>query len=284
MSSPATIGASAAAVRFHYDVGNEFYALWLDRTRTYSCGMWLSDEDDLEQAQINKMDWHLRNVGLRQGAKLLDIGCGWGATMVRAVHCYQAAEATGLTLSVNQEEWIKETAPSSVHVKCESWEAHRSPYPYDAVVSIGAFEHFARLDQDCSSKLKGYRAFFEFCHNALGKDGRLALQTIMYETADRADFSPFFAQQVFPESDLPHLEEIVRASRGLFEIETLRNDRAHYVSTLRHWLTRLRKQRAEAVSLVGEAVVARYEQYFNLLIIGFHRATMNLGRMVLRRL
>jgi cyclopropane-fatty-acyl-phospholipid synthase len=284
MSTAASFGASAQAIRSHYDVGNEFYRLWLDATMTYSCGLWLSPSDDLEQSQVNKMDWHLSNAGVRAGTRLLDVGCGWGGMMFRAVNQYSVTQATGLTLSEAQAQAINQAAVPNVQVRCASWAAHQPAQPYDAIVSVGAFEHFARLDQEPQSKLEGYRGFFQFCRDALVPGGRLALQTILYETADRRDFSRFFATQIFPESDLPHLDEIVRAARGLFEIETLRNDRRHYERTLREWRARLRNSRAAAVRQVGEDVVARYDQYFNLLIIGFHQATMNLGRMILRRL
>lgn len=284
MNTAAAFGASAQAIRSHYDVGDEFYRLWLDPTLTYSSGLWLAPSQGLEQAQINKIDWHLSHAGVHAGGRLLDVGCGWGGMMFHAVKQYSVRQAIGLTLSQAQARSIASAAVPQVEVLCESWETHRPSQPYDAIVSVGAFEHFARLDQDPEHKVAGYRAFFQFCHDALLKGGRLSLQTIMYETTDRSDFSRFFATEVFPESDLPRLDEIVRASRGIFEILALRNDRDDYESTLREWLRRLRSKRAEAVRQVGEAVVARYEHYFNLLIIGFHQASMNLGRIVLRRL
>ena len=111
----------------------------------------------------------------------------------------------------------------------------------------------------------------------------LSLQTITYENADRSDFSSFFADKIFPESDLPHLAEIVEASRGLFEIELLRQDRAHYARTARVWLSNLKARSDEASTLVGAETVETYKKYLALLVVGFHTGTMNLARIAMRR-
>jgi cyclopropane-fatty-acyl-phospholipid synthase len=110
------------------------------------------------------------------------------------------------------------------------------------------------------------------------------LQSITYENADREDFSKFFAERIFPESDLPHHAEIFQTSKGLFEVETLRNDREHYARTARCWLSNLRKSRTAAVEKVGEAEVAMFEKYLSLLVVGFHTGRMNLTRLALRRI
>jgi cyclopropane-fatty-acyl-phospholipid synthase len=276
-------GASAAAIQRHYDVGNDFYALWLDESLTYSCALW-AGEDDLAAAQRRKIDWHLERSGARGARRLLDIGCGWGALLRRATQDYRVADAVGLTLSAAQHAAITAAQPPRIAVRLESWTEHRPAAPYDAIVSIGAFEHFARLDQSPAEKLGGYRAFFAFCHEALAPGGGLSLQTITYENADRRDFSRFFAEQIFPESDLPHLAEIVAAAQGLFEIERLRQDRAHYARTARAWLSRLKARSDAATALVGTETVERYKKYLGLLVLGFHAGTMNLARIGMRRL
>ena len=280
MSAP---GASAEAIQRHYDIGNEFYALWLDESCTYSCALWEGDED-LHAAQQNKIDWHLVRSGAPGARRLLDIGCGWGALLRQATERYGVAQAVGLTLSAAQQRAIEARRLPRVEVRLEGWAEHRPEAAYDAIVSIGAFEHFARLDQSPAEKLAGYRAFFVFCHDALAPGGGLALQTITYENADRRDFSRFFAEQIFPELDLPHLAEIVTAAQGLFEIEQLRQDRAHYARTARAWLSRLKARSAEAEALVGAETVERYKKYLGLLVLGFHAGTMNLARIGLRRL
>lgn len=275
-------GASPAAIQHHYDVGNDFYFLWLDSSHTYSCALWNADED-LAAAQANKLDWHLDRCGAPGAPRLLDVGCGWGSLLRRATEHHGVGRAVGLSLSAEQCRWIDGLGLPNVEVRLESWADHRPDTPYDAIVSIGAFEHFARLDQSPAEKLAGYRAFFEFCHGALRPDGRLSLQTITYENSDRSTFSQFFAQKIFPESDLPHLAEIVEASRGLFEIEMLRQDRNHYARTARAWLSRLNAHAAEAAALVGPDTVETYKKYLGLLVVGFHTGTMNLARIALRR-
>src|SRR5262249_15602306 len=275
-------GASAAAIQHHYDIGNEFYSLWLDPSLTYSCGLWNGDED-LATAQINKLDWHLDYCRAKRVARLLDVGCGWGSLLRRATESCGVGHAVGLALSAEQTRWINELRLPKIEARLERWAEHRPTERYDAIVAIGAFEHFARLDQDAEQKLAGYRAFFAFCHSVLKTQGRLSLQTITYENSDRSDFSRFFADKIFPESDLPFLAEIVEAARGLFEVEILRQDRAHYARTARAWLSNLNARSAEATALVGAETVDTYKKYLGLLVVGFHTGTMNLARIGMRR-
>jgi cyclopropane-fatty-acyl-phospholipid synthase len=282
--SPIRTGASANAIQHHYDVGNPFYALWLDPGMTYSSALWLDDSEDLETAQRNKQDWHINRCGVGRAGRLLDVGCGWGGLMRRALDRCGDRVCVGLTLSQAQAEFICTRADNRIEVHVESWADHRPDAPYDGIVSVGAFEHFARLDQSTDDKIAGYRTFFDFCRRNLSSTGGLSLQTITYENADRHQFSPFFANEIFPESDLPHLDEISRAAKGLFEIVELRNDRQHYAQTLRHWRKRLGEHKAQAIALVGEAKVRDYDRYLALMIVAFHTGTMNLSRLAMRRL
>jgi len=278
-------GASAGAIQFHYDLGNEFYGLWLDPLMVYSCALWSDDpDDDLETAQRRKIEWHLGQAGASGCDTLLDVGCGWGALLRHAVSHYGVRRAVGLTLSQSQADHVTAIGPSNVQAQLQAWQDHHPERPYDAIISIGAFEHFADLKQNESSKLAAYRSFFQFCHRSLVMGGRLSLQTITYGTSDRRSFSPFFSDQVFPESDLPHLAEIVTAAEQLFEVMILQNDREHYARTLRAWLERLQSNRREAERLVGQAKVSIYEKYMKLMLLGFHSGSMNLARIGLRRI
>jgi cyclopropane-fatty-acyl-phospholipid synthase len=277
-------GASIKAIQHHYDVGNPFYALWLDSSMTYSSALWHHDDESLEAAQRNKLDWHLERAGIAGARRLLDVGCGWGGLIRRALESNPDCHCIGLTLSQEQRDFIDATQPAGSDVRLESWADHQPDAPYDGIVSIGAFEHFARLDQSRDEKIAGYRDFFRFCHRNLTEGGHLSLQTIVYENADRQHFSHFFEHAIFPESDLPHLAEIAEAAQQLFEIVELRNDRHHYANTLRQWSQRLRKNRDAAVALVGERTYRDYEKYLALMVVAFHTGSMNLSRLALRRL
>jgi len=277
-------GASAQAIQHHYDVGNPFYALWLDSDMTYSSALWLRDDESLESAQRNKQDWHLDRAGIAGLKRLLDVGCGWGGLMRRALERNPDCQCTGLTLSQEQVDFNAARGPAGLQARLESWADHVPDQPYDGIVSIGAFEHFARLNQSVPDKIEGYRQFFRFCHRNLVPGGGLSLQTISYESADRSDFSPFFANEIFPESDLPHLSEIAASCRQLFEVVELRNDRHHYAKTLRLWARNLKQNKERAIALVGESTYLRYEKYLALMVVAFHTGTMNLTRIAFRRL
>ena len=276
-------GASAEAIQHHYDAGNDFYQLWLDPTITYSAALW-EDDDTLESAQIRKLDYHINQAKASNANRVLDIGCGWGSTVKRLVDVHNVKQAVGLTLSVGQAERISSFQHPQIDVRVESWSDHIPTAPYDAIISIGAFEHFAHLGLSPEEKIAGYRSFFQRCHQWLQPGGRLSLQTISYENSRREDFSQFYADEIFPESDLPRLADIATASERLFEVVALRNDRHHYARTLRAWQKNLKENRAAAVALVGENVVSRYEKYLQFSTIGFHVGTMGLLRITLQRI
>lgn len=276
------MGASKRAVQHHYDLGNEFYALWLDTTRTYSCALW-DGAHTLEVAQERKLDYHIGSANAAGARRVLDIGCGWGSLLHRLVGKAGVGRAVGLTLSDAQAAWISDRADARVEVLIESWQEHLPDAKYDSIISIGAFEHFARPDLERAEVVTAYRQFFLRCQDWLVPGGRLSLQTIAYGTARRKDLNRFIIEKIFPESDLPTLAEIAQACDGVFEVTTLRNDRLDYEATLKHWYFNLRARKAEAVALVGKEAVANYEKYLSLFMIGFHTGAMNLLRIALRR-
>jgi cyclopropane-fatty-acyl-phospholipid synthase len=277
------IGASGDAIRRHYDVSNEFHGLWLDPTRTYSAALW-EPGDALDAAQVRKLDYHAVQAKAVGGARVLDVGCGWGSMLRRLVGVHGVAHVVGLTLSERQLEWIRACPDPRLDVRLEHWADHLPAAPYDAIVSIGAFEHFARRHLPPAEKLAGYRRFFECCHRWLRPGGGLSLQTVVYENSGPEDFSEFFAREVFPESDLPRLADVLAASARLFEVVTVRNDREHYARTFRAWSRALTLRYDEAVRVVGEPVVERYLLFFRVAIHGFQTATMNLSRVTFARL
>jgi len=277
-----TSGASAAAIQFHYDIGNDFYQLWLDKTCSYSSALWGENDKTLEEAQNRKIDYHIEQS--KASDRVLDIGCGWGGVLTRLSQNKDIKEGVGLTLSQAQLDWINALQLPKTRVSLESWADYKPKQPFNSIISIGAFEHFVNLEQNDEEKAATYKKFFQTCWNWLEPDGSISLQTIIYERANISNSSSFLAKEIFPESNLPHLHEILKASEGLFEIVTLRNDRKHYERTLHYWLKNLRANRAQAVDLVGEKVVKKYEHYFGICMIAFHSAALNLSRITFKRI
>src|SRR5205085_4754770 len=282
-------GASSEAIQYHNDVGNEFYRLRLDPTLSYSGAMW-EPGDTLETAQLRKIDFHIAQAGARGAERVLDVGCGWGGVLRRLAETHGVGKAVGLTLSRAQAEWIAGLNVPNVEARVESWSEHEAEAHYDAIISIGAFEHFARLDSSDSERIEGYRAFFARCHDWLKPGGRLSLQTFAYGSARRREEgqrtagTQFLATEIFPETDPPRLADLVAASDGLFEIEALRNDHKDYAATCKEWLKRLRAHRHEATRLVGKDGFTRYERYLQLSTVGFDIGYLALFRLTLSRI
>lgn len=282
-------GATAAAIQAHYDLSNEFYRLWLDRNLVYSAAMWRNG-DDLEAAQIRKIDHHIRSSRADHVRTVLDVGCGWGAVLRRLVEYHAVERAVGLTLSRAQKEWVDGLNLQGVEVHLEGWEDHAAEAEFGAIISIGALEHFARLEMDEDQKTAAYRRFFEKCWHLLEREGYLSLQTFAYGSArsrresSEKESTRFLASEVFRETDPPRLANIAEAIEGHFEIVNLRNDRLDYAKTCKAWLDNLRAQRDAAVKLVGADGYERYQTYLSYSHIGFRLGNLDLYRITLKAL
>jgi cyclopropane-fatty-acyl-phospholipid synthase len=280
------LGAGSDAIRHHYDVGNEFWQIWLDPTMSYSCAMWEKPDEDLEQAQRRKLDFHVAEARAAGAARVLDVGCGWGAMLMHLVGRHGVQHAVGLTLSDAQAEYLRAIAPSSVEVLVRSWSDYQPTAPFDAIISVGAFEHFARQGLSPDEQIEAYRRFFRACREWLKPGGRLSLQTIAYGDIprDRHLRDRFIADHIFPESELPRLADIARAAEMELEIERVRNDRGDYVKTLRAWFDRLRARRADAIAASSEEVVVRYERYLRMFAYSMELGAFTLLRLTMRRI
>jgi cyclopropane-fatty-acyl-phospholipid synthase len=287
-------GASPSAIRAHYDVGNDFYRLWLDETMTYSAAMWRDEQDSesLANAQRRKIDWHLRHSGADTASKVLDIGCGWGgmlraAAQARAPDAQPLLRGVGLTLSDAQAGLAQHLAAQAqlpqIQIRVESWADHRPAEPYGALISVGAFEHFTKPADDSPTKIAIYREFFTRCRDMLAPEARMTLQTIAYgDPEDKVPAGPL-VEDIFPESELPRLPEILAAANGLFEVERYRNDRKDYGRTCELWAANLKAHRLEAVELIGKEQTRRYERYLKFAAWGFWSHRLHLLRFRLKR-
>lgn len=278
-------GASPAAIQHHYDLSNEFYALWLDETRSYSCALWENNEESLQTAQKRKLD-HLITAARATGARrVLDVGCGWGGMMKRLVRQHEVEQVVGLTLSDAQAEYVRGWADSQYDVLVQNWAEHQPAEPYDAIVSVGAFEHFADFGMKRADRVAAYRRFFTSCHDWLPRGGRLALQTNTKGSNVHMDRRTvrdllFVVDKIFPESELPWNSEILQASERLFDVVSARNDPDHYARTCQCWRDALVARRDEASALVGADTVADYERYLAAAVDAFRKRHLGLVRII----
>ncbi|MBO8202785.1 class I SAM-dependent methyltransferase [Streptomyces smyrnaeus] len=295
MSATAYQGATAEAIRHHYDVSNDFYALWLDSSLTYTCALWAEPgagqeaaPDDLETAQARKLDHLIEGARAAGARRVLDVGCGWGSLLKRLTQVHGVQHAVGLTLSDSQADLAESTRISGAEIRVENWRDHRPAEPYDAIISIGAFEHFARTGLTRGERVAAYREFFERCYEWLPARGRVALQTNIKgnnTVMDKATVRElmFIIETIFPESEIPALSEVVESGEKLFDVVSLRNDPDHYSRTCAEWLRRLQENREAAVRLSGEENVVNYENYLGASVRHFQNRHLGLSRIILEK-
>jgi cyclopropane-fatty-acyl-phospholipid synthase len=254
-------------VQSHYDLSDDFYRLFLDATQTYSCAYFERDDMSLEEAQIAKIDLSLSKLRLEKGMTLLDIGCGWGATLMRAIEKYDV-NVIGLTLSRNQHDHVGQLFASSdsrrsKRVLLRGWEQFEEPV--DRIVSIGAFEHFGQ---------NRYDDFFETAHALLPEDGVMMLHSITSLTMkqalergvpltfDLARFIKFLMDEIFPGGQLPTIEMVQdRSTKAGFNVTRIQSLQPHYARTLQTWADSLGARREKAIAVQSEEVYDRYMRY-----------------------
>ena len=277
-------GAPAEAIRFHYDVGNEFFKLWLDPEMVYSAGRWRG-VSTLAEAQLAKLDYHLSAIDCGPGSRILDIGCGWGALLRRAVSRYDAARAVGLTLSNAQLESVRESDNPRIEAELVSYVNYAPNERFTGIVSVGAFEHFAKRMLGDEERHFVYKGFFDRCHSWLERARRLSLQTIAWGNVDSGRRFDLLPLDIFPESDLPTPVDILRASERKFQLTYVEEGRQDYIQTLRAWLTALRAKEEEIVQHTdSREKFTYYERYLRRAIAGFERRRMLLHRFLFKRI
>ena len=229
----------AKAIRYHYDVSNDFYALWLDRRMVYSCAYFKTGDESIDQAQEQKLDHICRKLRLSPGERFLDIGCGWGALVMHAAERY-GVQATGITLSENQHALANERIRAAgLQDRCQVLLQDYRDLPgegvFDKIASVGMFEHVG---------LKNLPTYFGAIHRWLAPGGiamNHGLTSIDPESRSVGlGAGEFIEKYVFPHGELPHLSLVVKemgaAGLEVMDAETLR---LHYAKTLSHWSQRL---------------------------------------------
>lgn len=249
------------AVQHHYDVSNEFYALWLDPRMVYSCAYFHDENDTLEQAQVQKLDHICRKLRLQPGERFLDIGCGWGALAMHAAEKY-GVEATGITLSENQHRLANERIrEAGLQGRCQVELLDYRDVPgentFDKIASIGMFEHVG---------LRNLPVYFSVVRRLLKERGLFLNHGITSsDTGNRAvglGAGEFIGRYVFPKGELPHLHRAVHdMSDQNLEVHDVESLRPHYAKTLDFWSGNFEHHLQDAVAAASERTARIWRLY-----------------------
>ncbi len=245
------------AVRYHYDLPPEFYALFLDRRLVYSCAYFLDPEEELDTAQQRKLDYICRKLRLRGGERLLDIGCGWGALVLHAAEHY-GVRARGITLSAPQAETAAQRIQASgladrCRVDVRDYREVEGGEEYDKIVSVGMFEHVGR---------KLLPEYFARAFRLLKRGGVFLNHGIAYSATAQPPKASFSDTYVFPDGELVPINETLHAAESCgFEVRDVESLREHYTLTLRRWVRRLEQKADEARRLANEKTYRIWRLY-----------------------
>lgn len=265
------------AVRHHYDVGNEFYEIVLGDAMTYSCAYFDEPHRTLREAQAAKHELVCRKLGLheRRGARLLDVGCGWGSMAVHAA-AQHGATVVGITISPQQAERAKERIDAAglaerVEIRVQDYR-DLGFERFDAISSIGMFEHVGK---------RRMRQYFDTLRAHLAPTGRLLNHAISSKQGSTLSGRSFTGRYVFPDGELLDVGEVVLAMEGAgFEVRDVESLREHYAQTLRAWVRNLEDGWDRAVSLVGEARARVWHLYMAGSAVGFEDGGISIHQVL----
>ncbi len=278
---PHSISRDRQAVTYHYNVSNDFYRLWLDRSMVYSCAYFRTPEDDLDTAQEQKLEHICRKLRLHPGQRLLDIGCGWGGLVMFAARHY-GVDATGITLSQPQSDLANERIQAqglSEHCRvrvCDYRELDE-PEGFDALVSVGMFEHVG------AAMLPTY---FQQAHRLLRPGGVFLNHGIAVgrEVDSPSDETSFSQGYVFPDGELVPINVTLRSAEdSSFEVRDVESLREHYALTLRQWVKRLEAHHAQALEFVDEPIYRTWRLFMSGSAYGFSDGRLNIYQTLLSK-
>jgi len=266
------------SIQFHYDVSNEFYALWLDRSMVYSCGYFESRDAGLDAAQEAKLDHICRKLLLQPGERFLDIGCGWGALLIHAARRY-GVRAHGVTLSPQQLKVARERIAQAgledrVSVELQDYRDIPGESEYDKIASVGMFEHVG---------LKNLPVYFSAVHRLLKPYGLFLNHGITHDSEgwQRSISTEFINRYVFPDGQLDNISNIQRVmERARFEIADVEALRPHYALTLRHWVANLERNHARALQYVNEATYRVWRLYMAACALEFESGDIGIYQVL----
>lgn len=262
-------------VTSHYDIGNEFYSLWLDETMSYSCAYFENEDDTLYEAQKNKVDYILKKLQLKEGMSLLDIGCGWGYLLIEAAKKYKV-HGVGITLSEQQylkfKERIKEEKLEE-YLSAELMDyrdLEKSKLKFDRVVSVGMLEHVGR---------DNYELFFKNVDAVLKDQGLFLLHYISGRKEHSGD--PWIKKYIFPGGVIPSLREIINIGSEFnyytLDVESLRR---HYQKTLLCWYDNYKNNIDEIEKMFDERFIRMWELYLSSCAASFHNGMIDLHQIL----
>ncbi len=266
------------SIAFHYDVSNDFYALWLDEQMVYSCAYYEDASQTLEQAQRNKLDHICRKLRLKPGESMLDIGCGWGALICWAAEHY-GVHAHGITLSQNQFEYAQKTIKTrrleqKVTVELLDYRDLKGEAKYDKLASVGMFEHVG---------LKNLPTYFSIAHRMLKPGGLFLNHGITSEEGgwEKGLSTEFINRYVFPDGQLEAIGIIQTIMEdSAFEIHDVESLRQHYALTLREWVKRLEAHHGAALKHVSEPAYRIWRLYMAACALQFEEGSTGIYQIL----
>jgi cyclopropane-fatty-acyl-phospholipid synthase len=270
-------GAHKRQIQHHYDLGNDFYKMWLDNeTMAYTCAYYKTPQDSLEKAQVQKFEHVLRKLQIKPGQHLLDIGCGWGHLLVKAAKDYKAT-GLGVTLSAEQYAYATELAKQQgvdKQIKFELLDyqdlADRKPYQYDRVYSVGILEHVGRGNYD---------TYFDVVDKMLKPGGISFVHTISQEFPHRTD--KWLDKYIFPGGYLPTVSQITeRLPEHNFRLMDYENIRLHYAMTLDEWWRRYEKHSAQVIKMFDERFYRMWRFWLAASASGFRYGNISLSHFL----